>query len=653
LRVDPAGVLLAVQVPDGFPLGLDGLATGVGRSLLDLLPAELSRAWADPIARCAEGQGCELDAQLDGRTFEVRLVPTPEQQVLLLVRDVTRRREDEERLRLAAALFENTHDGVLIADASWRVLAVNQAFSRITGYSRGEAIGRSADAFLRSGRDAAFMRTLEEALSEQGSWQGEIWNRRKSGEVYPQWLTILAKRDAAGEVTHYVETFSDLTGHERLEDRLGYLAHYDALTGLPNRILVHDRLERALAWAERRRSKVAVLCIDVDRFAQVNEERGQDLGDRLLRGVADVLRGVARKTDTLARFGGDEFLIVAHDIHEIEQVRRLALRVQDAIANGVDVDGESVNLSLSLGISLYPDDAIEAASLVQNAVAALAQARAQGGRAYSFFSQETMVQVQERHRLEVELEEALAQGEFVLDYQPKADLRTGRVVGTEALLRWRHPKRGLVSPLQFIPLAEETGTIVPIGAWVLEAACRQTAAWQHLGPLHVAVNLSPVQLRDPDLVAKVERALERSGLPASHLELEITESLLIEDPERAARILGTLKAMGVSFSIDDFGTGYSSLGMLRRLPVDTVKIDKSFVDDLPGSSDALEIVKAIVRMSHSLRLQVVAEGVETAEQLAVLRDNDCDLLQGFYFSRPLAPDALESFLQAPPHVIAV
>ncbi|RMG12827.1 MAG: bifunctional diguanylate cyclase/phosphodiesterase [Planctomycetota bacterium] len=655
LRVSDNGALLGVQRPQAF--GLPGASEAApGSRLEDALPPEVAGPARARLAEVCAGTPLLFDVRRDDRVWEVRMVPAPPQEALLLVRDVTDSRGDTERLRLAAALFENTSEGVLVADAGWKIIAVNEAFSRITGYGRCEVLGRNANSFLRSGRDPAFQSTLEDVLAQQGSWQGEVWSRRKSGEVYPQWLNIIAKRDASGSITHYVESFSDLSDRGRLEDRLAYLAHYDALTNLPNRVLAQDRLERALAWADRRGQRVAVMCLDIDRFRAMNEERGQALGDHLLREVADRLRRLASRTDTVARFGGDEFLLVEEALRDVDHARRIAMRVLDALEPPYLIDGEEHRLSASLGISIYPEDATDVPSLVQNAVAAVGSARGRGGNGYAFFSAEATVQAHEQHRLEEDLRAALGRGEFVLHYQPKVDLQTGEIQGTEALVRWRrHANGALIRPDRFIPLAERTGLIVPIGEWVLEEACRQTALWQSTGhpELDVAVNLSPAQLWDPDLPAKVRRALERSGLAPCYLELEITESLVVEDPERAAKILGELKQLGVSFSIDDFGTGYSSLGLLRRLPVDTVKIDKSFVDDIPHQADAIAIVHAIISMGHSLGMRVIAEGVETEEQMRVLQQHDCDLLQGYHFSRPLSTHDLEHFLNAPPPVSVV
>jgi diguanylate cyclase (GGDEF)-like protein/PAS domain S-box-containing protein len=644
------GTVQAMQIPTGFPLPLGQ----VGWPLGAVLPPEISRECVARLERVLQGGEAEeidcqtVDAEGELSVFECRVLKASDREgCLIMIRDVTRRRGTKASLRLMAALFESTPEGALVTDADQRVRAINTAFTRITGFTRSDVLGRRPEEFLRSGRhDAAFYAELDETLRRDAHWQGEIWNLTKSGEVVPHWLTVLAQRNGDGSVLHYVHTFTDLTGREGVEDRLDYLTHYDALTGLPNRILVQDRLASAIAWAERRRSKVAVLCIDLDRFQAVNAECGQAMGDRMLREVADRLRALARKTDTVARFGGDEFVLIAQDLASSDQARLLTLHVLDALCQPFESKGETHDLSVSIGLSLFPDDAKKADTLVRNAVAAVAQARSEGGRAYSFHSVDMTVHAYERHRMETSLRCALERSEFELHYQPKVDMETGRVRGTEALIRWRHPSHGLVAPNDFIPLAEETGLILPIGEWVLGVACAQTRVWQQNGfpGLRVAVNLSVTQLWDSDVVGKVLKALETSGLSPSDLELEITESHIIEDPERAKEILRELRAIGVTFSIDDFGTGCSSLSMLRTLPVDSLKIDKTFVDDIPVRSEDRAIINAIITMGHSLSMHVVAEGVETADQLKILREHNCDMLQGYYFSRPLPADAMEAYL---------
>ncbi|MDD5329763.1 MAG: EAL domain-containing protein [Sulfuricella sp.] len=545
--------------------------------------------------------------------------------------------QSEKKLRLAAKVFDNSTEGIIITDAQANILQVNRAFTDITGYSEAEAIGRNPR-LLRSDRhDAAFFLDMWAALVEYGNWQGEIWNRRKNGEAYPEWLSMIAIRDEQGETTHYLGVFADLTEKKLAEAHAHQLAYFDPLTELPNRLLLEERLKQALAAAQSNNGLVAVLCLNLDRFKTINDTLGHPFGDKLLRVMAKRLAGHIRNSDTLARFGGDEFAIVLGDVGSPQHAALVAQKVLDALAEPFDLDGQEVFVTPSIGVALYPLDASSKDELIQHADTAMSHAKTRGGNNYCFYGAEMNATASQRLALETRLRRALERDEFVLHYQPQISLHSGRIVGMEALLRWQHPERGLVAPGEFIPLLEETGLIVPVGEWVLRSACAQNSAWLAAGmpPLRVAVNLSARQFRQSDLAAVAERALLDARLAPEHLELEITESIMIQDVQATITTLHRLHALGIQISIDDFGTGYSSLSYLKQLPIGKIKIDQSFVRDICTDPDNSAIANAIVSLGHSLKMQVIAEGVETEAQLAHLSAQGCDEIQGYYFSRPL------------------
>ncbi len=560
---------------------------------------------------------------------------------LWMVEDISQRVEAEESQRLAAKVFDSSVEGILITDAHSRIVTVNHAFTAITGYGIEEAVGKTP-AMLRSGKHSEdFYRQMWASLKEAGQWCGEIWNRRKSGETYLEWLTISAVKNDKGETTNYVAVFSDITSRKLAEERLNYLANYDALTGLPNRILYMERLALALAHAHRNRKMAAVMFFDLDRFKIVNDTLGHTAGDELLQEVAKRVAACLREDDTVARLGGDEFTVILEGIGNERDVAPVAQKIIDALARPISLGEQEMFITASIGISVYPNDGLDAQTLVKNADAAMYRAKDLGKNNYQFFKVEMNARAFERLTLENRLRRALERNEFELHYQPQVDLGTGQVVGAEALIRWRHPELGLVSPDRFIPIAEETGLILPIGEWVLRTACAQNKAWQNAGlpPLHVAVNISGRQFRQKNLIGMVELILAETGLRPEHLELEITESVIMEQAAETIATIGDMRQLGLHLSIDDFGTGYSSLSYLKRFPIDTLKIDRSFVRDITTDQDDAAIVKAVIALAHSLKLLVIAEGVETAEQLGYLREQGCDEIQGFYFSRPLTVEA--------------
>lgn len=553
-------------------------------------------------------------------------------------RDIAERKRVESDLRLAARVFENSREAIVITDANSHIISVNQSFSDITGYVAAEVVGQTPR-LLTSGRhDRDFFQAMWHALVTEGHWQGEIWNRRKNGDIYPEWLGITAVYDSHGNLTHYVGIFSDLSERKESADKIEFLAHHDPLTALPNRILLHDRLERALAQAERQQTKVAVLVLDLDRFKLVNDSLGHELGDQLLQAVAVRLHQHVRETDTISRQGSDEFLVLLPDTGMEGAERVVGNLLQCVGCEPFRIADHPLSITASIGISLYPAHGRDSDSLLKRANTALEYAKNGGGDTHRFFTASMNVNTLERLHLETSLRLALERDEFLLHYQPQVALSGGLIVGAEALLRWQHPELGLVPPGRFIPVAEDSGLIVPIGEWVLREACRQARAWQESGlaRITVAVNLSALQFKRSDLLTTVTRALTGSGLAPDCLELELTESILIQDVESALRVVREMRAMGLKLSIDDFGTGYSSLSYLQKLAVDKLKIDQSFVRGLAGSeTDSAAIVRAIIQLAHNLKLLTVAEGVETRFQLDFLRDHDCDEVQGYYLGRPL------------------
>ncbi|WP_457419843.1 putative bifunctional diguanylate cyclase/phosphodiesterase [Roseateles sp. P5_E7] len=565
-------------------------------------------------------------------------------------RDITARRREQARWRQWAMAFENIRDGVMITDADCCIQTVNAAFSAITGYSAEDAVGAHAK-LLQSGHHAPeFYQQMWATLRAEGRWQGEIWNRRKNGEVYPEWLTLNVVHDGAGQVTHYVGVFTDVTRSKSVEAQLERLAHYDPLTGLPNRVLLQQRLEQTLQRTQRRDTSTAVMVIDLDGFKTVNDSLGHPAGDELLVCVAARLQARLRADDLLGRLGGDEFLVVLEGCGLPNDVATLARDLLATLAAPVPLTcGQDAYVTASIGISLHPvDGSRSAVELLRDADAAMYRAKEQGRNRFCFYTSNMNAEAVAKLEVEAALSRALARQELVLHYQPKVDAVTGRVTGAEALLRWNRNGCGLVPPGQFIPVAEQSSLILDIGAWVIDEACRQIRAWADAGqPLvRVAVNVAARQFAAGDLDQVVARALEQHGIDAQWLEIEITEGMLITDPEAGIHMLKRIKALGVTLSLDDFGTGYSSLAYLQHLPLDALKIDQSFTCRIGEQPDGAALVDAVIALAHRLHLRVVAEGVETPQQRDYLQQQGCDEMQGYHFGRPAPADSLQLLLAA-------
>lgn len=576
-----------------------------------------------------------------------------------LATEIEHHKQAQARLQLAAEVMRSTSEAVVVSNADNLVIEVNDAYCDITGYSREEIIGTNPS-LVRSGlHNDQFYEAMWQSLAQKGHWKGEIWDRRKSGEVYPKWLAINVVRNEQGELTNYVGVFTDISDLKSKESQLQKLAHFDPLTNLPNRLLCKERIDQQLLYAERHQRKVAILFIDLDRFKHINDSLGHAAGDELLIEVAQRLEANLRGQDTLsrkekssnhtvARLGGDEFIIALGDLIEINVLPEIIERLQTAIRNPIVIRGKQVSVDSSIGISIYPEDGDTYEELSRHADTAMYRAKNSGRNQFVFFTEDMNQQAHRRLELEIEMREALDKGQFEIHYQPKVCSESDQIHGMEALIRWIHPDKGMVPPVEFIQVAEDIGLIIPLGEWILNEAClfcRQINKDLE-SSLQVAVNISPRQFSDPALVSRIKAALQKSGLPPQQLELEITESVVIGDISDAISKIDEIRNLGVNIALDDFGTGYSSLSYLKRLPIDTLKIDRSFVAHLDnqGRDKDWAIVEAIIRMGQHLDMKIVAEGVENESHGQQLQNQGCDLLQGYHYSKPLPSDLFAAYL---------
>lgn len=564
-----------------------------------------------------------------------------------IVRDITGRKLAERELQLSAQVFEGSHEGIVILDADWRMIRVNVAFTEMTGLQEPDIAG-GIKGILQSGlQETEFFERVMEAVKRHGHWQGEIWGRRSTDETFPAWVSVSAVHSSDQQIVNYIVILSDISERKASEERIRHLSEHDFLTGLPNRVLLLDRLHQAIASARRNRGKLAVLFLDLDRFKNINDSLGHHIGDKLLQTVAERLKKCVRGNDTVSRQGGDEFVVMLTDIGDSEQVAHIAGNILHAIGLPFHIESHTLTITTCVGISMYPEDGKDVDTLIKNADTAMYHAKESGRNNYQFFDHDMNARMVERLTLEHQLRVALDQSQLVLEYQPELDIGSGLIVGVEALLRWQHPDAGLLPPARFLHAAEASGLIVPIGDWVLQTACRQAKAWYDEGkPMRVGVNLSAIQFRQKDFLHKVRKALEQTGLPSRYLELEITESVLLDPAGGAMATMHALREMGVALAVDDFGTGYSSLSYLKHFPVDKLKIDQSFIRDLADDANDAAIIRAILIMAKSLKLKVIAEGVETTAQLDFLRAQGCDEFQGHYFTQAVLPAELTHFLQS-------
>lgn len=564
---------------------------------------------------------------------------------------VLNRNQYQESLRQFEKVFEGSEQGIMVTDARHVILSVNPAFTKMLGFTLDDVKGKTPKVLSSGLHDASFYRNLWQSIAHFGHWRGEIWNRRKNGEVFPEWISISEVKNAAGEVSHYVGTFSDISDLKSAQKEIQYLSSHDALTGLPDIALFRDRLENAISIASAANSKIGLLALNLDNFKFLNDSLGYASGDKLLRLFAERLKACLRDTDSICRHGGDEFIILLNNMQDDDSISYIVDTLLNEISSPFAFAGSNISTSCSVGVAVYPTDGNDFEKLFGRARKAMSQAKEEGRNTARFFTEKLNNDSLHYLNIAYGLREALAQHQFELHYQPQISLNSAQVIGAEALIRWQHPQNGLQPPAQFISIAEQTGLIVEIGEWVIEEACRQAMEWQKNGlpALSMAVNVSAVQFRRGNLDKVIIKALEKTGLEPRLLELELTESILVEDIDHLLAQLDVLKRLGVKLAIDDFGTGYSSLAYLKKFNIDRLKIDQSFVRDINTDPNDAAIVRAIVQMAHTLNLDVIAEGVENEAMLKHVRESGCDEVQGYFFSKPLSANDFAAFMQRTNH----
>jgi diguanylate cyclase (GGDEF)-like protein/PAS domain S-box-containing protein len=626
----------------------DGQLVGASTALLFATPEEYEESGQRYYAALARGESVEEEHRfrrrdgslawclLHGRSLDPN---RPHEGSIWVYADITERKQVDEKLRLWGTVLEHIADGVRVIDLHGRIIATNPAYTQITGYTEADALGKHSSLSCSSMHDATFYEALWRDLAESGFWRGEIWNTRRNGELYLEWLTVSSVRDESGMVTHYVAVFSDITRAKEAQAKLDHMAHHDPLTALPNRLLFHDRLQHALQQAARNRQQLAVLFIDLDRFKNVNDTLGHHVGDELLKQVAQALAGQLRDGDTLARLGGDEFIVLLENVDGAFGAGHVAGKLVSMFEQPFIVSDHELFVTCSVGVSLYPQDSLDLNMLIRNADVAMYQAKARGRNTFQFYAPSMTGEGLERLRIEAMLRRSIEKNEIYLHYQPQVEIDSGRLIGVEALVRWHNPELGQVPPARFIPMAEEIGFISQLGKWVLAEACRQMVRWQDAGLAipKIAVNLSLRQFERGSIAGMVSGVLAETGLEPERLQLEVTESVIMNTGD-ALEFINDLHRIGVGLAIDDFGTGYSSLAYLKQLPVQTLKIDRSFIKDISADANDEAITVAIIQLGKSLNLSVIAEGVETAEQAAFLLRHGCNRAQGYYYSKP-APAA--------------
>lgn len=651
LRIDRDGHVIDMQV-GAYTHEMDHWVSYDEDSGEGHLPAPVYRILAPQIRRVFAGKGeqlVEFDwSPLAGkmRTWEARVMLREQQEVVMVIRDITQRKHQEAELRLWAKVFEGSNEAIMILDDQFRIVLVNKTYEKMMGFSAEDVLGVDAAQIGASQHPRGFFRNLIAILNERGAWLGELSNRRKNGETFPSWFSISRVLGSDGQIENYIAIFTDISERKKSRERLDFLAHHDSLTELPNRTLLNDRLEMAINTAKRRQEKVGLLFIDLDRFKNINDSLGHAAGDQILRQTALRLKKVIRNDDTVARLGGDEFVVLLPRVHDERDLAEVAIKVREELLKPYLVEEMPLHLSPSIGIAIYPEDGSSPSELIKNADAAMYLAKEKGRNNYQFYTPLLNSRTLDRLKLEYDLRQALELGQLELHYQPQMDATNQQLYGAEALIRWRHPERGLVQPNDFIPLAEEIGLIIPIGNWVIAEAARQVTRWQAEGAISlvVSVNISALQFHQPGFMAEVQTIMDDAGAAPQSLELELTESMLMSDMDASIEVLQKFRDLGYRIAIDDFGTGFSCLNYLRRLPVNILKIDQSFVRDMQSDEASLAIVSYIIRLAQSLGMDTIAEGVETSHEMTLLVNEGCRLMQGYHFSKPLPPGQFDAWL---------
>lgn len=610
--------------------------------------------YSDSLAYCTESDNQAWLAKTPSRTmetapdnmggrfyFDVVKIPMfhpdgSRKALVVFGRNVTEIMRGRSAEQFSDQLFQHTNEAVIVTNPDAKIIRVNPKFTEITGYSEEEVIGKNPRVLSSGRHDADFYNAMWQQILLEGHWHGEVWDRRKNGEIYPKWLSISAVHDDSGTVTQYIGAFTDVTEQKATIEKINFLAHHDPLTKLPNRVLLKDRFEHSAALSKRNNQHMAMLFLDLDQFKSVNDSLGHVVGDKLLTAVAQKLKTLVRDSDTLSRIGGDEFIILLPDIETGNAAQLMAEKILSELSKPLLVDAHEFHTSCSIGISMFPDEGEDFDTILKKSDTAMYHAKDGGRNAYRFFTTQMNVEAMERHHMQTYLRNALTESEFELHFQPQVDLKTGGLVGAEALIRWNSPVLGQVSPVRFIPAAEENGLILSIGNWVIEEACRQIQRWEEEGrqSLVISLNISAVQFTRGKLLETLLAAVHKYRVDPALIELELTESILLRDTHRAIQKMNEIKSHGFKLSIDDFGTGYSSLAYLKYFPVDKLKIDQAFVRNLNVDKSDAAIVRSIIHLGQSLGLRVIAEGVETNHQLKSLAELDCDEIQGYLIGRP-------------------
>ncbi len=559
--------------------------------------------------------------------------------------DITPYVLQKKKLQLSAAVFEHTMDGIMITDADAHIITVNNALLKMTGYSEEQLIGKNPNILQSGQQDELFYKNMWEQIEKHGSWKGKIFNRTKDGLLTQTWLSISSIKDDKGEILNYIAIHTDLNELILIQEKINHMAYHDALTKLPNRRYMEEHLEKVIYTSSRENRSFSVIFLDLDRFKIINDTLGHNIGDKLLITVANRISKVLRQSDMLTRMGGDEFIIISQNIKNKKEPARISHKILKILHDPIELEGHTLNISASIGISIYPDDASDNATLIKHADNAMYHAKELGKNNFQYFTQKLSEDVHQRLHLEQALQGALKNRELYLHYQPQYDLKSRKIVAAEALLRWDSPELGFIPPDKFIPIAEETHLIIPIGEFVFEEACKAFLDWRtHCLDIEIiAINVSSIQLAHPNILQTFTNIIKRVGIPANNIEIEITERYIYDYLSSGSTILDDLQKFGFRISIDDFGTGYSSMSYLKKLPLDTIKIDKSFIDDIPHDNNDVEITKAIMALSTSLGYSNVAEGIETKEQEDFLREHGCKTGQGYYFQRPISYQDFISF----------